>query len=46
MLLKNIPDVLKPVYYVVGPTAMVESMEKLLIELSVNKNNIKLEKFG
>jgi ferredoxin-NADP reductase len=46
MLLKNIPDVLKPVYYVVGPTAMVESMEKLLIELNVNKNNIKLEKFG
>jgi ferredoxin-NADP reductase len=46
MLLKNITDVLKPIYYIVGPTAMVESMEKLLLELNVNLNNIKLEKFG
>jgi ferredoxin-NADP reductase len=46
MLLRNIPDVLKPIYYIVGPTAMVESMEKLLLELKVNSNNIKLEKFG
>ncbi len=46
LLLKNIPDVLKPIYYIVGPTVMVESMEKLLLELNVNSNNIKLEKFG
>jgi ferredoxin-NADP reductase len=46
LLLKNIPDVTKPIYYIVGPTAMVESMEKLLLELNVNSNNIKLEKFG
>lgn len=46
MLVKNIPNVLKPIYYIVGPTVMVESMEKLLLELNVNSNNIKLEKFG
>lgn len=46
LMLKNIPDVMKPIYYIVGPTVMVESMEKLLLELNVNSNNIKLEKFG
>jgi len=43
---KNIPDVQKPVYYIVGPLAMVESMEKILLELNINPENIKLEKFG
>ena len=46
LILKNVQDVSKPVYHIVGPTAMVEAMEKLLHELNVNKNNIKLEKFG
>jgi len=46
LLLKHIPDVKQPVYYLVGPTTMVESMEKILLELNVNSNNIKLEKFG
>jgi ferredoxin-NADP reductase len=46
LLLKNIPDVEKAVYYIVGPTVMVESMEKLLLELNINSNNINLEKFG
>lgn len=46
LLLKNIPGVEKAVYYIVGPTVMVESMEKLLLELNINSNNIKLEKFG
>jgi len=46
LLLKNIPDVSRPIYYIVGPTVMVESMEKLLLELNVKPINIKLEKFG
>ncbi len=46
MLLKYITDVKEPIYYIVGPTSMVESMEKLLLEIGVNSNNIKLEKFG
>jgi ferredoxin-NADP reductase len=45
-LIKNIPDISKPVYYIVGPLAMVEAMEKILLELNVNPENIKLEKFG
>lgn len=46
LLLKHIEDVKKPIYYLVGPTAMVEAMERLLLELNVNSENIKLEKFG
>ena len=46
MILKHINDVSEPIYYIVGPTAMVEAMERLLLELNVNANNIKLEKFG
>jgi len=46
LILRNVPDVKSPIYYIVGPTAMVESMERLLTELNVSKNNIKLEKFG
>lgn len=45
-ILKNVPDITKPVYYIVGPLAMVEAMEKILLELNVNPGNIKLEKFG
>ena len=46
LILKYVEDVSKPIYYIVGPTAMVEAMETLLLNLNVNKNNIKLEKFG
>jgi len=46
LIMKHVDDAAKPIYYLVGPTAMVEAMEKLLIELNVNSNNIKLEKFG
>ncbi|MCE1164242.1 MAG: FAD-dependent oxidoreductase [Bacteroidetes bacterium] len=45
-ILNNIPDITKPVYYIVGPLVMVEAMEKILLELNVNPGNIKLEKFG
>jgi len=46
LIKKYVPDVLKPVYYIVGPQVMVDAMEKLLIGLNVNSDNIKLEKFG
>ncbi len=46
LILKHIDDVTKPIYYLVGPTVMVEAMERLLLELNVNSKNIKLEKFG
>lgn len=46
LLTRNIPDIKEPIYYIVGPTSMVESMEKMLLEMNVNSNNVKLEKFG
>lgn len=39
-------DTAKPVYYIVGPRAMVDSMENILIGLKVNPEKIKLERFG
>jgi ferredoxin-NADP reductase len=46
IILEHIPDIYKPIYYIVGPTAMVEAMENILIGLNINSENIKLEKFG
>jgi len=46
MVLKYIENVTKPIYYIVGPTVMVEAMEKILKDLNVDAKNIKLEKFG
>jgi ferredoxin-NADP reductase len=46
IILEHIPDIHKPIYYIVGPTAMVEAMENILISLNINSENIKLEKFG
>jgi ferredoxin-NADP reductase len=45
LLLKYIPDINKPIYYIVGPLAMVDAMESLLLGLGVNNENIKLERF-
>jgi ferredoxin-NADP reductase len=46
IILEHISDIHKPIYYIVGPTAMVEAMENILIGLNINSENIKLEKFG
>jgi ferredoxin-NADP reductase len=46
IILEHISDIHRPVYYIVGPTAMVEAMENILIGLNINSENIKLEKFG
>ncbi|MFA5404391.1 MAG: FAD-dependent oxidoreductase [Ignavibacteria bacterium] len=45
LILKNIPDINKPIYYIVGPPAMVDAMESLIQDLGVKKENIKLERF-
>ena len=45
LILKNIPDINKPIYYIVGPLAMVDAMEALLIGLGIESNKIKLERF-
>lgn len=45
LILKNIPDINKPIYYIVGPLAMVDAMETLLLDLGISKEKIKLERF-
>jgi ferredoxin-NADP reductase len=45
LLLKYIRDLNEPVYYIVGPLAMVDAMESLLLGLGVSKDKIKLERF-
>jgi len=45
LILKNIPDINKPIYYIVGPLAMVDAMEILLLDLGIKSENIKLERF-
>ncbi len=45
LILKYIPDISKPIYYIVGPLAMVDAMEALLIDMGVKSENIKLERF-
>lgn len=46
MLVRHIPEVHRPVYYVCGPPEMVAVMQKLLSGLGVNEDNIRSEEFG
>ena len=46
MLKKHIKDFSKPLYYLLGPQVMVDSMNDILIKLGVKSENIKLERFG
>jgi Na+-transporting NADH:ubiquinone oxidoreductase subunit NqrF len=45
LLIKYIRDLNEPIYYIVGPLAMVDAMEALLLGLGVSKDKIKLERF-
>lgn len=45
MIIKNVPDVQSPIYYIVGPLAMVDAMEQMLLEIKVKPQQIKLERF-
>jgi ferredoxin-NADP reductase len=44
--IEKIADFKKRIFYVSGPDAMVEEMEKLLLELGVKKENIKSDYFS
>jgi len=46
MVKKYLTDFKKPVFYIVGPPQMVDSMESILLKRNVNPENIKLERFG
>lgn len=45
LILKYVPDITKPIYYIVGPLVMVDAMEGLLLEMGVKSENIKLDRF-
>jgi ferredoxin-NADP reductase len=46
MLKKYIKDFSKPVFYIVGPLIMVDTMNEVLLKNGVNPEKIKLERFG
>jgi len=46
MLLKYIADLTLPIYYIVGPPAMVTAMRKTLSKAGVNDDNIRTEEFS
>lgn len=46
MLLKHIDDLAIPVYYLVGPSAMVDAMRRILKEAGVDDDKIRTEEFS
>ena len=42
---KFVPDLVKPLFYISGPEPMVKSLENLLSEIGVSKENIKRDYF-
>lgn len=46
MLLKFIYDLMPPIYYIDGPSAMVNAMRQILSEAGVNDDNIRTEEFS
>lgn len=45
MIRKNLKDVSKPIYYIVGPPQMVDAMLAILKRMNIAEENIKSEKF-
>jgi ferredoxin-NADP reductase len=45
MLSKYISDLTSPIYYIVGPPAMVDSLRSVLNDAGVNTDNIRTEEF-
>jgi len=46
MLRKYLKDLGEPIYYLAGPPAVVTGLRKLLLELGVSRDSIKLESFS
>jgi ferredoxin-NADP reductase len=46
MIKQCIKDINLPYYYIAGPTQMVEDTSKMLKEMGVKEEKIKLERFG
>jgi ferredoxin-NADP reductase len=46
MLSRTIPDLQGPIYYIAGPPAMVAAMRKMLINATVDEDDIRTEEFA
>ena len=46
MLSKYLNDLLGPIYYIAGPPAMVSAMSKMLVECSVDEDDIRTDEFA
>ena len=46
MLMKYVPDIASPIYYLSGPASMVATMRQILTEAQVNEDNIRTEEFS
>lgn len=45
-LLKFMDDLMLPIYYIDGPSAMVSAMRQILSEAGVDDSNIRTEEFS
>ena len=45
MLMKYLPDLNSPIYYMSGPAVMVFAMRKVLSDAGINDNDIRSEEF-
>jgi ferredoxin-NADP reductase len=46
MLAKHVPDLKKPIYYLAGPSGMVEALKALLLQRGVSRDNVRFETFS
>lgn len=46
MIKRHVSDLNAPIYYLSGPEGMVKAMRQLLVNLSVNEDNIRTEEFA
>ena len=45
MLRHHLPDLLTPIYYIAGPTAMVAGVKEMLAKIGVSQQDIRFEEF-
>jgi len=46
MLIKYIPNLSAPIYYLSGPAGMVAAMRQVLIDLQIDEDNVRMEEFS
>lgn len=46
MLVKYVPDITTPIYYLSGPASMVATMRQIVMDAQVNEDNIRTEEFS